>query len=422
MDDSPLPIRNLTTQFLDVNPTETAGVKVDQCEASLEVAEYRSCSGCCNSSSTEVIFHSHVTQFDQLVKLIAIIGEHLETHTNISVVISGDTKQITTELEYKDSKPSSNIKAEFVIPIVSNEYEDDNGNMESSEEDQCDEDYKEIPPKKVRKSSKQKTKEENGEAKEPRKVYCCDECGKTFKERSSLWRHRKVTHEKVEKYMNRSKQVKDYKCPVCSDVIHDTYQRYFLHKQKCEAEATGVNPYVCSICGRSFPTTNQHGNHFTSCSGKGKKYYNTKKCTYANCEYRTSNNIELDNHVRRTHLNVPITKNHICTLCGNAYNKVAILNQHIKSVHMNEKPHDCPTCGRSFARKQKMKDHMKIHTGESKYTCPLCNKNFNNGDSKWNHKKSCPGRKEEISKDTIVKFHQEDSIDAIGQPFSISII
>merc|ERR1712130_258964 len=71
-----------------------------------------------------------------------------------------------------------------------------------------------------------------------KKVYCCDECGKTFKERSSLWRHRKVTHEKVEKYINRSKQVKEYTCPVCKEVLQDTYQRYFLHKQRCEAKAT----------------------------------------------------------------------------------------------------------------------------------------------------------------------------------------
>ena len=173
--------------------------------------------------------------------------------------------------------------------------------------------------------------------------------------------------------------------------------RYFLHKQQCEAKATGVNPYICSICGRSFPTTNQHGNHFTTCSGKGKKYYNTKACSYDDCHYRTSSNIELDNHVKRTHLKIPISKDHVCTLCGNAYNKVAILNQHIKAVHLNEKPHKCPTCNKSFARKQKMKDHMKIHTGEAKYNCPLCKKQFNNGDSRWNHKKTCPGQKEETS-------------------------
>jgi uncharacterized Zn-finger protein len=281
---------------------------------------------------------------------------------------------------------------------------DSNGNGDSPEEDL------DCAKRKVKKSAGRPKQPQQGGDKVKKKVYYCVECGKNFKERSSLWRHRKITHEKVEKYMNRSKQVKDYTCPVCGEVMHETYQRYFLHKQSCEARATGVNPYVCSICGRSFPTTNQHGNHFTSCSGKGKKYYNTKACSYENCEYRTGNNTELDNHVRRTHLNIPISKDHICTLCGNAYNKIAMLNQHIKSVHMNEKPHECPTCGRAFARKQKMKDHMKIHTGESKYTCPLCNKNFNNADSRWNHKKSCPGMREEVS--TVLD----------SQPFSLSLV
>ena len=356
---------------------------------------YISCHNCesGNSRMREVLLHCNVHEFDQLVKLVAIIGEKLDTYNNIAVVVSGEP------VGEKKVKGKPEMKEEFEECFMHEESEEFDENIDIDAEDlngnlDNDPDFKieEKVSNKVGRSKvivKHITNEEKA-----KKVYCCDECGKTFKERSSLWRHRKITHEKVEKYMNRSKQVKDYSCPVCSEVIHDTYQKYFLHKQMCEAKTTGINPYVCSICGRSFPTTNQHGSHFTSCSGKGKKYYNTKACSYEGCEFKTSNNNELDNHVRKIHLNLPISKNHVCTLCGNAYNKVAILNQHIKSVHMNEKPHECPTCGKAFARKQKMKDHTKIHTGESKYTCPLCKKSFSNGDSKWNHKKSCPGRKE----------------------------
>ena len=368
---------------------------------SSKVVEYQPCSECSRHQINEVLFHSHVSQFDQLVKMIADIGQHFETHANVAVVVlgEGDPSKCQTKQEKMKSE-------DCFDPSTDDRDTDLNGNSDLNEDDPDFDIYSD--DSRTRDCiSKESDKKVVGLQK---KVFCCDECGKTFKERSSLWRHRKVTHEKIDKYINRSKQVKEYTCPICKEIIHDTYQRYFLHKQQCEAKATGVNPYICSICGRSFPTTNQHGNHFTTCSGKGKKYYNTKACSYEDCQYRTSSNIELDNHVKRVHLKVPISKNHVCTLCGNAYNKVAILNQHIKSVHLKEKPHECPTCGRAFARKQKMKDHMKIHTGESKYTCPLCGKQFNNGDSRWNHKKTCPGKKEDIS-----------SLNAVVEPFCVSI-
>ena len=390
---------------LDAN-VHSAGTKVKTDKEGIEmpvesskVVKYQACPECTLNQITEVLFHSHVSQFDQLVEMITVIGQHFETHTNVAVVVVGKSSNVKKgEAKRGKMKSEDAVSTEENIDLNGNSdpNEDDPGIQMSSEDTRTQDCSAEQSQKKVICLQK--------------KVYCCDECGKTFKERSSLWRHRKVTHEKVEKYINRSKQVKEYTCPVCKEVVHDTYQRYFLHKQQCEAKATGVNPYICSICGRSFPTTNQHGNHFTTCSGKGRKYYNTKACSYEDCQYKTSSKIELDNHIKRTHLKVPISKNHVCTLCGNAYNKVAILNQHIKSVHLNEKPHECPTCGRSFARKQKMKDHMKIHTGESKYTCPLCSKQFNNGDSRWNHKKTCPGKKEDILL----------TVDA--EPFIVSIV
>ena len=366
-------------------------------KAKTNVSNGHPCQNCKQHDTTEVLFHSNVSQFDELVKMIAIVGEKFETYNNISVLVHGEPIHSPSTKQKSDNSTDegSKTKTEKEDRFEMDELEDSNVNTEGDDNMNADEEQ-------------ENTKE--GKSTTKKKTYCCDECGKTFKERSSLWRHRKITHEKVAKYMNRSKQVKDHTCPVCQETLYDTYQRFFLHKQKCEAKATGVNPYICSICGRSFPTTNQHGNHFTSCSGKGKKYYNTKACTHDNCDYKTGNSTELDNHIRRTHLNMPITKNHICTLCGNAYNKVAILNQHIKSVHLNEKPHTCPTCGRSFARKQKMKEHMKLHTGEANFTCPLCHKTFNNRDSQWSHKKSCPGEREASSVATIV------------QPFSISIV
>lgn len=40
------------------------------------------------------------------------------------------------------------------------------------------------------------------------------------------------------------------------------------------------------------------------------------------------------------------------------------------------KPHNCPTCGKSFSRKMLLKQHQRVHTGERPYSCPECGKTF----------------------------------------------
>ena len=40
------------------------------------------------------------------------------------------------------------------------------------------------------------------------------------------------------------------------------------------------------------------------------------------------------------------------------------MNEHIKSVHGNEKPFQCKQCIKRFAKPSKLRNHLKTHAGE----------------------------------------------------------
>ena len=69
-------------------------------------------------------------------------------------------------------------------------------------------------------------------------MYECDKCGKVYKNRQHLWRHRKRCN---------SDENKDtLKCQTCNKIFHrkDMLKR---HKPKCK-----IKERTCKICGREF--------------------------------------------------------------------------------------------------------------------------------------------------------------------------
>lgn len=143
----------------------------------------------------------------------------------------------------------------------------------------------------------------------------CEKCGRSFKNQSTLWHHMQKFHLDNLKHSNKVVSEKRGRmCPVCNETFSLTQSQMTIHKQKCEFEKTGELKYVCEMCGRGFATIHQQCSHRASCLGKTKA--KNKKCPHENCDYVTRTKIELENHVRQYHLNLPIEKNHKCTICG----------------------------------------------------------------------------------------------------------
>ncbi|XP_060517315.1 zinc finger protein 19-like [Cylas formicarius] len=170
------------------------------------------------------------------------------------------------------------------------------------------------------KSSEKQRKTENGT--EKRRVFNCDDCGKTFSQLRNYKYHRSV-HDGTKEF--------SAKCTECGKVFNDKgylSSHMKIHRDKKE--------YACPHCPKRF---NQ----------------------------RVAYNMHL-----RIHTGV---KPHECPTCGKTFSRKMLLKQH-QRVHTGERPYSCPECGKTFADRSNMSLHARLHTGIKPYACNLCPKSF----------------------------------------------
>lgn len=81
-----------------------------------------------------------------------------------------------------------------------------------------------------------------------------------------------------------------------------------------------------------------------------------------------------------------------CTTCGRGFAVKAGLMQHLRT-HTDERPYPCPECGRAFKQKIQLTTHMRVHSGERPYGCRICGKLFRQQSHVVQHLRTHTGEK-----------------------------
>jgi len=232
------------------------------------------------------------------------------------------------------------------------------------------------------------------------KNFPCPTCGKVFKSKKLLQRHKetgcmhkcplcdyktKVKRNMEKHYEHVHVKEKNFSCPICGkEIKHEGAMKNHLkwHKEK---------EYIqkCSQC--EYQTTNQSNlrKHIKNVHVKTKEngYINcpkcnillppdqveTHECVFYPCEIcgKQFNSLGgVQAHKRYSHEGICEQKK--CQECGKTFNNSILLQRHIDTVHERV---TCHTCGEKVG-KWSLKKHLQSH--EEKTICEICKKAVRN--------------------------------------------
>ena len=171
-------------------------------------------------------------------------------------------------------------------------------------------------------------------------TYLCVTCGEDFDLRGKLRNHNNSYH-------SESESTKSGACPHCGKVV----KRVKRHIQEVHGEKEEC---VCPVCARVFHGIKPMRDHVRhNHNNEGKVFI----CHL--CSKEVSNELNLKQHLRRQHYQMPSPEDYIsCPDCGKAFPTELSLKSHNKAVHEAD-ARKCDICGGTYKNKYSLTKHMK---------------------------------------------------------------
>ena len=217
--------------------------------------------------------------------------------------------------------------------------------------------------------------------------YKCDKCDTTCDTKNDWYHHLFLAH-----YFNKKDQ-DEFPCDQC-DKVFDTD-----HKLKYHISKVHRGEIACDLCGKicssmHFLTTHRKRYHHTYEITDDQK---VKKCDQCDTEFKVA--LDFDEHLETAHkcdkdfkcqecdtkwvshlsLELHYIESHkkifhCCDICGYTTYQPAILRRHKKVKHEGKRDHVCHMCGTAFDKKFKLTDHFAVvhGIGECRFKCSYC--------------------------------------------------
>ncbi|ODM96801.1 putative zinc finger protein [Orchesella cincta] len=144
---------------------------------------------------------------------------------------------------------------------------------------------------------------------------------------------------------------------------------------------TGVKPYECEICQRTFTDLGNKLKHVRNHDKTRLEGEPKLMCDICGKKFHLPGT--LYHHRRRVHFGVPYprAKSDVptpCPICGKVFGLKSRLPGHIKRVHQNVRKFNCEICEKPFFSAREAKGHVQFHNPTKlykalfRYQCPEC--------------------------------------------------
>ncbi|XP_048196390.1 zinc finger protein 786-like [Perognathus longimembris pacificus] len=178
--------------------------------------------------------------------------------------------------------------------------------------------------------------------------FQCATCPKSFRRKGALQEHQ-LTH----------RTHKPFQCPMCpksfcrKGILRDHQHMHSAQK-----------PFPCGQCSKSFIQQAKLTEHLRLHSGE-------RPFQCPNCPKSFRLKCILRDHLRMHSGERPFQ----CPKCSKCFRLKGALREH-QLTHSAQKPFQCPQCPKSFIRQAHLTKHLSLHSGERHVQCSICGKRF----------------------------------------------
>ena len=175
---------------------------------------------------------------------------------------------------------------------------------------------------------------------------------------------------------------KSYQCHECGLAFFNAASLEWHAKEHAGEPPSALSVYQCHHCGKTLSSQDSLNAHVRRHEGKL-----VHACT--RCDERFASRQSLRAHEKRSHATEPI--NIVCDVCGRDFASKAGLANHMV-IHGEVRPLKCELCDKTFVNKAGLTAHSKLHSG-NRYPCPVCGRDFSALSNMRRHIKMHSGEK-----------------------------